>query len=481
MIINNSNLDNKLYDVIIIGSGPAGITLANKLEEKKIKIALLEAGGEDYSNESQDYYKGEIEGEFPRKTNISRLRMFGGTTGHWGGSSRPLDSYDFKFWPIEKSNLDSYLEEAAKIIEVKNQFREMEFPNSKNLKIIEFQVSNVRFGNKYLKQIKRSNFIDLFLNTNLTKIEGEEFSFKKVICLFNNKKIQISGKYLVLATGGIENSRILLLNEQNSKNLFASNMPIGKFWYEHPFAKLGKAIINEKKINSYLRTNYNHFVNMFDTGDASITYNISPTEKFINENKILNSCIWLVLHKRTNKGWKNLLEDLLCIAPNLSNNLLKLINREVACGSTLYSSWEQEGEEKNKIVLSKSIKDINGYPAPKIIYTKSNLVKKTAKLCLEEIGKYLAENDIGRIRANSFLFDDNEEFMSGAGWHHMGGTIMGEDPKKSVVDKNLKLFGSKNIYITGSSVFPSGGHANPTITIIQLSLRLANHLAKLIV
>ena len=97
------------------------------------------------------------------------------------------------------------------------------------------------------------------------------------------------------------------------------------------------------------------------------------------------------------------------------------------------------------------------------------------------IGKYLAENDIGRIRANSFLFDDNEEFMSGAGWHHMGGTIMGEDPKKSVVDKNLKLFGSKNIYITGSSVFPSGGHANPTITIIQLSLRLANHLAKLIV
>ena len=52
----------------------------------------------------------------------------------------------------------------------------------------------------------------------------------------------------MLATGGIENSRILLLNEQNSKNLFASNMPIGKFWYEHPFAKLGKAIINEKKI-----------------------------------------------------------------------------------------------------------------------------------------------------------------------------------------------------------------------------------------
>ena len=60
----------------------------------------------------------------------------------------------------------------------------------------------------------------------------------------------------------------------------------------------------------------------------------------------------------------------------------------------------------------------------------------------------------------------------------MGGTRMGYNSNSAVVDKNLKLFGSKNIYVVGSSVFPTGGHANPTLTIIQLSLRLADYLNK---
>ena len=480
MIINDPNASEKYYDFVIVGAGPAGITLAKKLEEKKFKIALIEAGDKDFSADSQEYYKGENIGEFPQDTDVSRLRMFGGTTGHWGGSSRPLDSYDFDLWPIKKNILDPYVEEASKIINVKNEFREVPFPNSKNLKIIEFQVSRVRFGEKYFNDIKNSKSIDLYLNTNLIEIDGEENKFKKAICLFNNKKIYISGKFLVIATGGIENSRILLINEKNNKRLFASSMPIGEYWYEHPFSELGKAIINEKIINSYLRTDLNHFVNMYHTGDASVTYSIAPTESFIKKNDILNSCIWLVLHKRTNKGWKNLLKDLFCIAPDLSNNLLKLIDRKVSCGATLYSSWEQEGQKNNKIVLSDIISDRNGYPSPKIIYKKSNLVKKTAKVCVEEIGKYLIDYDIGRIRADSFLYDENENFVSGAGWHHMGGTIMGDSPKNSVVDKNLKLFGSKNIFVAGSSVFPSGGHANPTITIIQLSLRLAEHLSKIV-
>ncbi len=480
MIIKDSFLEEKYYDVIIVGAGPAGITLANKLEEKKFNVALIEAGSEDFSADSQEYYIGENVGEFPQETDVSRLRMFGGTTGHWGGSSRPLDAYDFNNWPIKKKNLDPYVEEASKIIEVKNEFREVPFPNSKNLKIIEFQVSRVRFGEKYFNDMKNSKYIDLFLNTNLLEINGENGKFNKANCLMNGKKINISAKLLVIATGGIENSRILLLNERKEQKLFATKMPIGEYWYEHPFSELGKAIINEKIINSYLRTDLNHFVNMYHTGDASVTYSIAPTENFIKDNQILNSCIWLVLHKRTNKGWKNLLKDLFCIAPELSNNMLKLIDRKVSCGATLYSSWEQEGQKNNKIVLSDKIIDKNGYPGPKIIYKKSNLVKRTAKVCVEEIGKYLIDYNIGRIRANSFLFDDEESFISGAGWHHMGGTIMGDNPKNAVVDKNLKLFGSKNIYVAGSSVFPSGGHANPTITIIQLSLRLAEHLSKII-
>ena len=94
----------------------------------------------------------------------------------------------------------------------------------------------------------------------------------------------------------------------------------------------------------------------------------------------------------------------------------------------------------------------------------------------ERIGEYLIEEDLGRLVGENFLFDKKEKYLSDAGWHHMGGTIMGNDPKKSVVDANLKVHGSKNIFVIGSSVFPTGGHANPTLTITQLSLRLGDYL-----
>ena len=180
--------------------------------------------------------------------------------------------------------------------------------------------------------------------------------------------------------------------------------------------------------------------------------------------------------KEKNDDWKNITKNLLCIAPNLSKNFLKLIDKNVACGATIYSSWEQDPEYSNRVTLSDKRDKFDNFQ-PKLIYKKSELVRNTAKVVIEEIGKYLVENDIGRISGYDFFFSKkNLKYTSEAGYHHMGGTIMGENSKNSVVDKNLKVHGSKNLFVIGSSVFPSGGHANPTITIVQLSLRLNEHL-----
>ena len=162
-----------LFDIIIIGSGPAGLTLALKLEEKKFNIALIEAGERYYSEESQNNYTGGSTEEFPRPIEETRLRMFGGTMGHWGGTCRPLDSYDFSRWPIKKENLNSYLDEATKLLEINNSFRN-EIINEK-LKLIEFQVSQTRFGEKYYEHIVKSKYINLFLNSPMVKFKGSEF------------------------------------------------------------------------------------------------------------------------------------------------------------------------------------------------------------------------------------------------------------------------------------------------------------------
>jgi hypothetical protein len=475
-VIQNK-IQNKNYDVIIVGSGPAGISLAINLN-KNFNIALIESGLKNYSAKHQDTYKGELVGEFPRESHISRLKMFGGTTGHWGGTCRPLDEYDFNHWPIKKKILDPYLNEASKILEIKNQFREMLFPNTENLKLIEFQVSKIRFREKYYDKIKKSKNIDLYMNATFIKMIGDNKIFKKAVINHFNKNSEISAKYIVFAAGGIENSRILLLEDLENKNkLFNKDLPIGNYWFEHPFKELGKAITDEKKISKRLDNSFNHFVNMFNAGDKAMTYSVAPTERFIKKNKILNSCIWIVLHRRSYSDWKNITKNLLCVSPKFSEKLLKFLDRKISCGTTMYSSWEQEPEKDNRIVLSNKLKDEFLRPSSKIIYKKSKLVRDTAKTFIQEIARYYLNEDIGRVSAYSFLFN-NEKYISEAGWHHMGGTRMGSDPKKSVVDKNLRLFGSQNVYIAGSSVFPSGGHANPTITIIQLSLRLAEHLNK---
>jgi hypothetical protein len=418
-------------------------------------------------------------GEFPRELNISRLRMLGGTTGHWGGTCRTLDAYDFDKWPIKKKDLDPYLLKASSILNIKPSFND--FKVSENLKLIEFQTSDVRFGDKFYKNLEDSKFINLFLNLPVIKIKGEDQKVNSVECYSKNfGKIEINGNIFVVATGGIENSRILLLTKLHSKNLFNPDLPIGNYWYEHPLNHLGNAIVNENKLDNYLKNSLNKFKNFYNFGDESITYNFSPTKNLIEKENILNSCCFFTVIKRSNKNLKNITKNIFCLAPEFSKNFLKLYNKksQLTCGISITSSWEQEPDYYNRIELSKMEKDTFGLPVAKLIYKKSELVRKTARVCMQEIGKFLINNDLGRLAINNFLFENNEKYLSEAGWHHLGGTIMGKNIKDSVVNEDLKIHGSKNMYVLGSSVFPTGGHANPTLTIVQLALRLSDTILK---
>ena len=105
----------------------------------------------------------------------------------------------------------------------------------------------------------------------------------------------------------------------------------------------------------------------------------------------------------------------------------------------------------------------------------SNKLKNTAKKSLVEFGKFLINHDIGRISIDDYIFHKKYKAIF-SGNHQMGGTRMGRDSKSSVVDKNLKVHSIQNLFITGSSVFPTSGHGHPTFTIICLSLKLGEHL-----
>src|SRR5262245_11063322 len=113
-------------DICIIGAGAAGITLAREFTGQPFRVALLESGGLDADADTAMLTSGETVGVPYYPLQSTRLRFFGGTTNHWGGTCRPFDETDFEprdwipnsGWPIRKSDLQPYYERAAEICHV---------------------------------------------------------------------------------------------------------------------------------------------------------------------------------------------------------------------------------------------------------------------------------------------------------------------------------------------------------------------------
>jgi choline dehydrogenase-like flavoprotein len=108
----------------------------------------------------------------------------------------------------------------------------------------------------------------------------------------------------------------------------------------------------------------------------------------------------------------------------------------------------------------------------------TELDKRSIRGFYEALGREMGRSGIGRVQILDWLLEDDSswpDFVSG-GWHHMGTTRMSDDPSQGVVDPNGKVHGLSNLYVAGSAVYPTAGAANPTLTLIALSLRLSDHL-----
>ena len=204
--LNNINLDN--FPVAVFGTGPAGITTALELEKKNIKCLLIEAGEENFSNTSQEFYKGQTIGDQIIGLSQSRLRQFGGTSEIWGGMSKPMENYNFNLWPLKSVDLDPFSKRACEILNIKQLFRKSSLNDFFNQ--VEFQFSTVRFADKFKDHIKKSSNILLVLNTQLSHFIGRKNNTEYAVCISNKSIKKINAKYFILACGGIENSRLLL-------------------------------------------------------------------------------------------------------------------------------------------------------------------------------------------------------------------------------------------------------------------------------
>jgi hypothetical protein len=462
---DSNEFDN--FDIAIIGAGAAGITLAHKLSSNGKHVALVEAGDYDFHDASQACYEGKVVGDPYYDLNTARLRFFGGTTNHWGGWCRTFDPVDFERgylgpeyeWPINKKEIDAYLHEACNILEITPDFNDSSSLNS-NIKTVEFKFSPpVRFREKYFNQLIKNEKIHVFLNANLVDISGDSNKIETArFKSFNNKNLAIKAKKYAFCMGGIENSRFLLWFQQKYGEQFFTNSPaLGKYWMEHPHYTLGRALVNKDKVSERF-------------------YSLNGKQQ--KDLSILN-CGLRVQHLNS-EGTKELIREVMCLAPKLGSKLADMAGKDLVCGANFRAAWEQAPRVENKISLDKET-DQFGIPKSILYWKKYPLDRKTITQSIAEFNRWLLEIDAGRVQLQDWLlneedYPENDEI---GGFHHMGGTRMHKDPQFGVVDQNCKVFGSENLYIAGSSIFTTSGHNNPTLPIIQLTLRLADKLSDL--
>ena len=244
---------------------------------------------------------------------------------------------------------------------------------------------------------------------------------------------------------------LLWFREKHNAHFFEENMPIGKYWMEHPHFVLGDVVANDKILEHRF-------------------YSIQPEYQ---KNLGILGC-GLRLEKYDPPVLKSVLRHMLCVAPKLGAELLDLADRRLICGAFLRAAWEQAPDINNAVTLSDQ-KDVLGIPMVNLNWRKTRFDHNTVLESAKFFGNWLVDNNAGRIRLDQWVLSSgpypNDDEL--AGYHHMGGTRMANSPEYGVVDQNCRVFGSDNLFIAGSSIFTTSGHNNPTLPIVQFALRLA--------
>ena len=510
-------------DVCIVGAGIAGITLAREFVGKDIRVCLLESGGFEPDKVTQSLYWGENTGFPYYPLDTARARFFGGTSHYWniplgdelfGVRLRPLDPIDFEErewvpysgWPFRKEHLDPFYERAQSVCKIgpfTYDVKEWEDPvQTPRLPLLNGRVKTTMFQfasrdlffSKYRNEISSSDMITAFLHANVTDIETNRTAGSVTrlrIAGLNGKKFYLSAKLFILALGAIETPRLLMLSNKIQKTgLGNQNDLVGRFFMEHPHLWSGMYIPSNESIfrNSGL-------YGIHKVKGVPVMGKLTLSEEVIRQERILNYVASIhpkmcpapvsathaekkaslpVLKEHTSGNLTKHLGSAAADIGSITKKVFRKIrdHRKIKVFLLNHMS-EQLPNPDSRVMLGEEC-DALGQRRVNLDWRMMPLDMRTIIRGQEIIDEELRHAGLGRLHIE--MQDDSPPppQLTG-GWHHMGTTRMHVDPKKGVVDDNCRVHGIGNLFIAGPSVFPTGGYANPVLTIIAMAVRLADH------
>lgn len=404
-------------DLCIIGAGAAGISIAREFMDTPYKVILLESGGFDYDEETQSLYEGKNIGLPYFSLDQARLRFFGGSTNHWNGMCAPLDPIDF-----EKRDWIPY---------------------------------------------------------SGWPISGKEH--------------QVLSRYYVLACGAIENARLLLVSNQIERDGLGNRHDlVGRFFMEHIHVGSARLLVSASFPLQYVA----------DIGFQEKVH-LRVSEQLQRKRKLLNCAFDLYAtdlfpsdyfdysqHEVSKEEIKLYLSALQTLKDNFWVDKRDRLQRSadpIGVGTReliVFAALEQVPNPASRVTLDRD-KDKLGIHKSLLDWRFTDLERRTIEEATHLMGYEIGRSQLGRLQIFDWLTQETHawpqfpEVLRG-GYHHMGTTRMSDNPKTGVVNSNCQVYGVSNLYIAGSSVYPTAGTANPTLTLVALAIRLAEHLKGLL-
>jgi choline dehydrogenase-like flavoprotein len=505
-------------EILVVGAGAVGIPIAVALARLGRRVTLIEGGTDgpidvDYTKRNPNVITGLLHNGILS----GRAKVLGGTTTLWGGQLVPFGRTDFEGaypgaprWPVTYAEIYPWFEAAFRFLKIPPAALE------KSRILRELGIDADTFGSSIAISthlwLKEPDFSRLF-RSDLEQLEslavlvetsarGFEFSpsgaISAVLCqTTDGTQLRVAADQTVLANGTMEISR-LLLHAKRSDPLcpFSQNPHIGQHFVDHLHGIVGHLEQPDRK----------RLQRIFDTArlrGSKYTFKLRASDELLEARGISNCAATLngstsvrglisdtlALLKRVSAGGDSVpLATAIARLWSSARVLLPLAWRYVTSGRS-YSFVGKKvfvGIELEQVPTGNSRLFVPESPdgSAAVIglhWDFDGRELTAARIFLDELRRSLASLGLGKLvlspnvsKATTLtdlrLHDAN---------HHIGGARMAESPAGGVVDRNLKVFGTTNLYVAGAAAFPSGSFANPTLTAIAFALRLADRLDKI--
>jgi len=514
------------HEVCIVGSGPAGISVARELANANLDVAVLESGGLEYEPETQSLYDDEAIG-FPYEPLVAnRLRFFGGSSNHWAGFCKPFGPRDFEArdwiphssWPIGYHDITPYLPRAFDLCTFGRAKWEWSgeywaerlghgYPHPLLETVFEDSIAQqaratweernrrnkgISFGRIHKAEIGESSNITVYLFANVIDVIANEDASRVErlhVATLDGKRLTAEAAVFVLACGGIENVRLLLAsNSVQPEGLGNSSDTLGRYFMDHLHPQVGRIVVTG---TPYERGGFQTLYSPIRLRRPVVrqerltNVSLSLTKRIESDYRAAAKSDGVKAIGRLARSFKDgavpndLMQDIAAIVLDFDDvakaGYAKLFPATIPVEYyTISSRVEAVPNPDSRITLSAK----RGWlekPKARLNWQLSSIDYQSAKRTIELLGKEVGRLGYGRVQW-SIEGDDFPRQPMKVGHHHMGTTRMSSNPKDGVVDSNCRVHNVSNLYVAGSSVFCTGGSGTPTLMLVALALRLADHL-----